>query len=396
MSLINQMLKDLERRGARANDVNVADTEMIITTKLDAINTPRQSATIIPRLSLIKMGGIMVLLAGGTYLWMQTSLAQSHDSVIANTHIKSQPIAHTTPAITAKLTPSIATIDTSPPLFETELSYSPSDIQPVAEETQKTKKIQKEGIIANLIPSTTPIKQADPVESAELINPATSGKSIGIEHAEKPSSKLNTDSTAIGKQIRPDQKSGNYYRQALSYLQQGRVAEAQANLALALETNPSNHEARQMLAGLLLENKRNDEARTTLAAGLAIAPEQNDFRMALARLQVEAGDLSGALSTLEKGLSYAKDNADYQNFFATLLQRADHHEEAIDHFTTALSLNSTSPSTLIGLGISLQAIGKLEQSQEAFTRAQATAALRPELAMFVEQRIKQISQRLQN
>jgi MSHA biogenesis protein MshN len=118
--------------------------------------------------------------------------------------------------------------------------------------------------------------------------------------------------------------------------------------------------------------------------------------MALARLQVEAGDITDGLNTLEQGLSFAKNDADYQNFLATLLQRANRHEEAINHYTNALSLNSTSPSSLIGLGISLQAVGKLEQSQEAFTRAQSIATLSPELSVFVEQRIKQINQRLQN
>lgn len=121
---------------------------------------------------------------------------------------------------------------------------------------------------------------------------------------------------------------------------------------MALE---ANQDARQTFAGLLLDNKRNDEARATLAAGLAIPPEQSDFRMALARLQVEAGDSAGALNNLEQGLTYAKGNADYQGFFATLLQRAERHEEAINHYMTALSLNSASASALIGMGISLQA-----------------------------------------
>ncbi len=420
MSLINQMLKDLEQRGAKANDVNVADAEMIIATEPDA-TTPQsiQLPAINHRLPLIKVGGIVLLLTSGAYLWMQSTLALSHNSNITDTlNIKPQPITHTTSAITVKPTiaPSTATTDNtgtivttdttveSPPLFETKLSYSPSDTQPLTENTQKAKKIQKVGIMANLMPEATPVKQLKPVEPAELINPATSEKSPALEHAEKPSGKSNTDNIAIGKQIRPDQKSENYYRQALSYLQQGRVSEALANLTLALEANPSNHEARQTLAGLLLDNKRNDEARATLATGLAIAPEQNDFRMALARLQVEAGDHTGALTTLEQGLSYAKDNADYQNFLATLLQRANRHEEAISHYTIALSLNSTVPtgtpnattSMLVGLGISLQAIGKLEQSQEAFTRVQSSTTLSPELSIFVDQRLKQISQRLQN
>ena len=164
----------------------------------------------------------------------------------------------------------------------------------------------------------------------------------------------------------------------------------------ALEANPANQEARQTLAGILLDNNRNDEARAILATGLAISPEQTNFRIALARLQVELGDKSAALNTLEQGLAYANNNADYQSFLATLLQRANRHEEAISHYNAALSINSGAANSLVGLGISLQTTGKLENAQDAFARAQSLASLSPELAQFIDQQLKQINQHLQN
>jgi MSHA biogenesis protein MshN len=394
MSLINQMLKDLERRGARETNVGATDTE-IITPKLATLSSPQPFPKMELRLPLIKMGGIMVLLAGATYLWMQSTLAQSNNNdmvKVISTAPKPISITRATPATTIEAisTPSATTIVESPPLFETKLSYNPADFQALP------KKIQNEKIMANLIPEATSVKEMAPKEPETLVKPDIFVNSPALEQAVKPSSKLTTENITNSKQIRPEQKSDNYYHQALSYLQQGRVAEAQANLTLALEAKPTNQEARQTLAGLLLDNKRYDEARTTLAAGLAIAPEQSDFRMTLARLQIEAGDAMGALNTLEQGLTYAKNNGDYQSFLATLLQRANRHEEAIDHYTAALALNSSSSSSLIGLGISLQAVGKLEKSEEIFKQVQSNTTLSPELSIFVEQRIKQISQRLQN
>ncbi len=406
MSLINQMLKDLEQRGAR-----VANAEMTLTPKLSTI-AGAQSAQIPSaklRLPLIRAGGILVLLAGGAYLWMQSTLAQSHGSnmdKVITANIKPNPITRAISSTTIESANTLsapASDDTigpsatfeSRPLFETRLNYIP----PVTQAVEV--KAPKEKVIANLIPETAAVKPLSPKQPLESSVSDSAEKLLAPESIVKPLSKQNTDNAAIGKQIRPDQKSENYYRQALSYLQQGRVSEAQASLTLALETNPSSQEARQTLAGLLLDNKRYDDAKATLAAGLAIIPEQNDFRMTLARLQVEAGDSGGALSTLEQGLSYAKNNADYQSFLATLLQRANRHEEAISHYTAALSLNpsastNTTTSALIGLGISLQAVGKLEKSQEAFAHVKSSATLSPELSQFVEQRIKQINQRLQN
>jgi MSHA biogenesis protein MshN len=418
MSLINQMLKDLEERGASNADVKTA-----IASNLTAANIPDSSQfiTTSSKLSLIKMGGLMILLAGGAYLWTQNSQAQSRiaQAPQAEPHQKTidltlKPISHATTEIVADtsiLAASQAPTNESPPLFETELRFNLAEIQTNSIQENNSQansiqpsveKAQKKEILANLETPKASKKKVvtEKLTPIELGSPEAAEKSPVLAHLEKPSTKPKTDSTLIGKQIGVEQKSANLYRLALTYLQQGRVAEAQASLALALEANPINHEARQTLAGLLLDNKRNDEARATLAAGVAIAPEQCDFRMALARLQVEAGDVKGALYSLEQGLAYAKNNGNYQAFLATLLQRANRHDEAIEHYNAALSLNSvssnTSASTLVGLGISLQAVGKLTESQEIFTRAQSNATLSPELLSFVEQRIKQINQSLQN
>ena len=322
------------------------------------------------KLPLIKMSGLVALLASGTYLWMQNSQAQTQNNDISSMKIATF-VKPTAVSITKIDADNSQKIELSP-LFETKLKFVPTDYHAPA------KKAKKAILLAHLTPSSKP-----DVAPAEAINAIT----------ETPS----TPEVTIKKQIGDEQKSANHYRQALAYLQQGRVAEAQASLAAALDVDAANHEARQVLAGLLLDNKRLDEASTTLAAGLAIAPEQTDFRMALARLQVEAGNMTEALNTLEQGLPFAKNHADYLHFFATLLQRANRHEEAIAHYTSALSLNPSTPAgALIGLGISLQVMGKLEQSQEAFTLVQSSATLNPELALFVDQRIKEINQSLQN
>lgn len=408
MSLINQMLKDLEQRGAEVTDVMVADTKNIITNKP---NVSPQARQLLPRkrgISLIKISGLMALLLGGAYLWTQSGHALSRNVEMAKAMIadlKPQPVVNTVKStstvkleIPAAKLPNTAPVNTKlatiepPPIFESELKYNPVPAQ--------SNKPEKENATANLVPDVTATKPVKPLKSTQTIEPAkllpTENLSATGRLVSELPPKSNTDKTSTGKQISSAQQSSNYYRQALSNLQQGRVAEAQANLTQALEANPANQEARQTLAGLLLDNKRNDEAKATLMAGLVISPEQSDFRMAIARLQIETGDRTGALNTLEQGLIYAKDNADYQGFLATLLQRAERHEEAINHYMTALSLNNTAPNLLIGLGISLQAVGKLENAKDVFIRAQSTVNLNPELSLFVDQQLKQINQHLHN
>ena len=402
MSLINQMLKDLEQRGAGTSDNAPAETAININRQLNPAKATRTN-----QLLLVKMGCTIVLLLGGAYWWIQSAQALSNNAnkakgVAVSTNLNSSPqlvTHHNDLQVANNSTPD------ETPLFETELKYQvstitskPSDAVKSATYATPEAVVQKKAALVPLAESVKPTEAAELTSQVSLINTMPSEKSTVVGHAlPKLSTKNNTDTrSVITKQIRPDQQSDNYYRQALSNLQQGRIAEAQDNLKLALEAKPSNQEARQTLAGLLLDNKRNDEAREVLAAGLAIAPEQTDFRMALARLQVEDNNRADALNTLKQGLAYAKNNADYQGFLATLLQRAERHEEAINYYMASLAINSGSPNGLIGLGISLQAIGKLENAKEAFIRAQTNTSLSPELSVFVDQQLKQINLSINN
>jgi len=126
---------------------------------------------------------------------------------------------------------------------------------------------------------------------------------------------------------------------------------------------------------------------------LTLNAEQYGFAMALARLQIERGDNQAALDTLYKSLPHAADNAGYQAFLAALLQRAEQHKKAIEHYQAALRL-APSEAWQIGLGISLQAENRLAEAQEAFSHAKASNELTPELSVFVEQRLRIIKKSL--
>ena len=188
------------------------------------------------------------------------------------------------------------------------------------------------------------------------------------------------------------QRSDNFYHQAITMLQQGRVVEAKETLRKSLIELPCNHAARQLLVGLLVEESHQGDAINLLREGLKLAPDQIAFSMSLARLQIEASDRQGALATLQEGLPHAAENAEYHAFMAALLQREERHEDAIAHYLVALKSNPAMPNWLIGIGISLQSQGKLADAAEAFNRAKRTGALSPDLVQFVDQRLGQINQ----
>jgi len=180
------------------------------------------------------------------------------------------------------------------------------------------------------------------------------------------------------------------YGKATNGLHQGRLAEAQEGFRAALSHYPAHHGARQALVGLLVESRSLTEAERVLQDGLAIAPAQTGFAMTLARLQVDRGDNGQAIATLQKGLDHARANPDYLGFLAALLQRQARHEDAIAQYQAALRMKPSAGVWWIGLGISLQAVNRPAEAQDAYRRARATSSLNAELTAFAEQRLRQL------
>lgn len=193
---------------------------------------------------------------------------------------------------------------------------------------------------------------------------------------------------AVSKSMTAEQTSAHAYQQAISYLQQGRVAEAQDQLTQALALNPLHDDARQTLVGLLVDNKRLDQAAQVLKAGLQINPSQGVYAQTLARLQLDTGLAEEALRTLEAHANVQQSDA-YYALMAVILQKTGQHAQAITRYQQALSRGATTPAWLIGMGVSLQAEGRATEAKQAYQQAQASQ-LSPELALFVAQRLKQV------
>ncbi|WP_020652164.1 tetratricopeptide repeat protein [Massilia niastensis] len=195
---------------------------------------------------------------------------------------------------------------------------------------------------------------------------------------------------AAGRVETAAQRAENGYGRALASLEHGRVNEAIAHLQAALRADPRHEPSRQTLVSLLVEARRPDEAMRQLQAALALDPRQPALAMLLARLQLERG--GPAIATLTRTLPYAKGNGDYHAFLAGVLQREQRHREAAEQYQTALRTAPHNGVWWMGLGISLQAEKRNAEAAEAFQKARAGGALSAELQTFVERQLKQLGQ----
>lgn len=296
----------------------------------------------------------------------------------------------------------------SPVLVPADQSLALSVSKPAGSAQSATNRIDApaSGPPLEVLPSTRAAERLPPLPPAglaerdsKLVVPQAAGEArntpaASAERVQRQKADSGAAPAQAEKQVReltPQQRAENEYRRAATLIQQGKVAESFAPLELALELDGRHAAARQTLIGILLEAGRSDEALRIARDGIAREPAQPNLAIIAARLQVEKGELRSAIETLERTLPHAADRSDYHAFLAALLQRDLRHKEATAQYLAALRNAPQNGVWWMGLGISLQADNHAADAREAFNRARATNALSPELSEFVEARLKQLA-----
>lgn len=199
-------------------------------------------------------------------------------------------------------------------------------------------------------------------------------------------------STKVVVDKRERSKTGNdaaeaRFRRAAALLNQGRVSEAEEQLAAALQADPSHVPARQAYVALLLEQHRVGSALRLLREAVDANPAQPTFSLGLARVYAEQRDYPAALAVIEKAGAVAQ-GADFQVLRAAVLQRLGRHAEAVTAYQAALHKSAQPGGTWTGLGISLEALGRRGEAAQAFKHALGAGPLSVELRDYAEARIR--------
>ncbi|MES2356397.1 MAG: tetratricopeptide repeat protein [Pseudomonadota bacterium] len=380
MSLINQMLQDLETRRAIDEQAGLPN---------DVRSLPITRTSVAPK---ILLGGVaLAVLASGAYWW-----AQVRSSVDQYPGPMPQVITH--PQVVAPRSSPVASANIPAPVQMPKEERSRANSAPIDASVRQTPSI------SSAIPEATR-GQFSGLKSATVHPPLPQTPVLPITGAEAMSTsavsplpspavtKSNPDPVVINKQVRlatANDKAENEYRKAMTVLNQGQVDEAISGLRAALREDATHSNARQALAGLFIEQRRLEEAQGVLQEGLAQNSAQPNMAIKLAHIQVERGDIKGANETLQQSAVAGTNNAEYRAFSAGVSQRLGDHPAAINEYQAALRLAPYANIWWMGLGISLDADGKKAEARDAFQKARAGGALSPDLDQFVEQKLRQL------
>ena len=424
MSLINQMLQDLEKRQTSHDASSESQTAQYA-----QFGTPAPEK----KNSFAMWILIGILIASGLWLFarnLKKSATIPPQVIPELSDTKAQSASQAVPSIASlplllKMSTDISASPTNdeapqttkePATVGDQASLRTTDVQASVAANPRIVSQEKNASEASGKFSSTPIakpdvKGADSVAlerqeprnqkdgSAGLDTPKRSDtrqpESRASANVEKLSEKLSEKAAPasiplIVKEVSPQQRAEGEYKQATVYQQQGRNAEAIQSLQQTLALDQNHAPARQLLVSLLLDAKRYEDAIRELRLGLALDSHQVNLAMVLARLLVERAKVVEAVEVLQKSVAYAQERADYLAFLAALQQKLNHHKEAIGYYRMALARHTQNGVWWMGLGISLQAEGNQQDALEAFRQAKTQPGLGADLIAFVDQRIAQL------
>jgi len=377
MSLINQVLRDLERRepsmpvqpitvGAPAMPEPPSAAETPLAPEAVSWSSIRDEEDERPRhLRLAGLGLSALLLIGGGAWWLGHGSASQSAAPAAPTAADLQKIASL---------PVIPDIEPDPK----------AEVPPLPEP----------------VAAVEPPPPAPPVKPASAAHSATARQAIkAVAAPVKPAPEPKAAPPAPDKPAQAAAapaavpRAEQLFLQAQAELKQEQGDAALNSLRAALEADPKHVQARLTLARLLTERKQLPAASDLLADGVMLLPQQNAFVLALAPLWIQSGQQDDAMALLAQSAKQPAATPQLSSYYAAQLLRLKRHAEAATQFRAALRSDPAQPDWLIGLGLSLQGAGQNRDAIDAFRRAYETGKLNPERKDLVEQMIAGLKSR---
>jgi MSHA biogenesis protein MshN len=356
MSVINQVLKDLDRQGA-----NASTPRGVIAVNQRDVAAPRWP------LMLIGVAGVVTAV---WWFWPGATLSSV-----------SNPVA--------------------PPPVETPIENAPKLLMSQQlSAAGRTSEVPSASLLAPLADNAAGSSAAQSVRATAPATIAAVMPAIKPRLDTRLSEPRQTEiaKPTVVKEIKPltpQVQAEEAWRQASRLLEQGRNHDAQDKLEGVLRLDPAHAGARQSLIALVLEAGDGVRAEALLREGLALHPNEGWYSRSLAQLQLQRGNTAQAAAILKSGLAQLQpQRADAANWglYASTLAKLGKRSEATQAYREALRLDPTQGNWWIGLAVALEQGSENADAGAAYQRALQTR-LSSELREFAQQKARELGAR---
>lgn len=150
---------------------------------------------------------------------------------------------------------------------------------------------------------------------------------------------------------------------------QGRYGRAEARLRTLIAEQPERADAYELLARTLIRRGRSQQAVGVLEEGLSRADRPSVPAAFLARLLIERGEVSRAARILADHAPAMRADTDYHLLLAATYRHAGNHERAAEHYRELTDHLPYRGTAWVGLGASLEALDRTGEALDAYRQA---------------------------
>ncbi|MDO9270511.1 MAG: tetratricopeptide repeat protein [Methylobacter sp.] len=359
MSLINQMLRDLENRNTPNNAPTTLHHNIQVT-------QPSPS-----KIHLLFWSLLAIIATGGTYAAYQYSktLAKTPPAIVTD-NVKKDPIPIA--SYEKVLTAPNAVINPEP-----KIELKPSEntaIQPTSV-AQPVPAVQA-------APTIHPKPPTQPVQTVAAAQPAPE---IIIE---PPIKKMPIASKpALIESTSAKQQADVLYRQAENNSQDYSVT---YKLEQVLKLDPRHLKARLLLAKTLHNQGHVSKTAEFLDQSLALFPDNLQFINTRAQLYLQQKDPNGAFKTLQRIDLTNNSNETYLSLLAATYQQLQSFANAAKVYQRLVNVNPEKAENWLGLALSQEKLGNPKLTREAYQQALSKNTLKESITSYIKQRLTEL------
>ncbi|MGY5452035.1 tetratricopeptide repeat protein [Agarivorans sp. MS3-6] len=215
-----------------------------------------------------------------------------------------------------------------------------------------------------------------------------------VEESKQQSS---TVDTSVSLEIKPlklsrEQQVALYTKRGFQALDRHSPTDARAEFSKALQLDHYAHEVREQLAALQFGRGDVSAAVNLLEEGVQLNRSRGSFRLMLARIFVQQDNLPQAVFYLESAQPDVAGNIDYYAMLAGLAQRLDKQELALSAYQTLVKHEPSRARWWLGYAIANDKLTQYQEALAAYRQAEVLGQLSSHSRDFVAARIRQLEQ----
>ncbi len=178
------------------------------------------------------------------------------------------------------------------------------------------------------------------------------------------------------------------YQQGRTFYQNDKYPQALAKWREALDMKPEHHKSREAIVSHYLAEGRVNEANGILAIATRRYPKYVPYTLMLARIYVDNGDPDNALIIIQNGIDSVLDDPELYAFMAAIYQNKAEYIKSINNYRKALKLNPDNAIWWFGLAISLEKDLSRIDSLKAYRTAVNLGSLSNSLKQYALKKIQ--------